>query len=198
MQEAGSSRYKSALHSHVFDKAVKKYRKKELQDGKQRPRPIIQEPGISDDAERSMPHGDQPEDQHAGPSAAHTDNMKPTNARLNEAHEVSRKALEALPGEIVRMSRIFRNHMQFFAAGRADGINPIYEPGDEDEGERGEKLKVPPEMRKLLDELAEMEGINERVKAEILQDQDARKVRAQSSSVARPPLNRQFSRRCSF
>ncbi|KAI0698041.1 hypothetical protein C8T65DRAFT_742946 [Cerioporus squamosus] len=137
LQEAGSSRYKSALHSRTFDKAVRKYRKKQLQEGKQRPRPVIgkQASGVAETATNGSANGHQP---HA--------EAKPTSERLKESQEIAKRTLEALPGE------------------------------DRDaEGETG-NLTIPPEMRKLLDELCDIEGINDRVKGEILQDEDARKT----------------------
>lgn len=163
LQEAGSSRYKSALHSRTFDKAVKKYRKKQLQEGKQRPRPILNKQNAEKPGSTSgSPHGHQA---HAG--------AKPTAERFKESQEISQRALETLPGEVIKMSKQFQESMQFFVAGGADGTNPLQ---DRDaEGENGD-LRIPPEMRTLLDELCNMETINERVKSEILQDEDARKT----------------------
>lgn len=164
LQEAGSSRYKSALHSRTFDKAVKKYRKKQLQEGKQRPRPIIdkQSSAVAEKSTNGSANG------HHSQAEA-----KPTVERFKEAQAISQRALETLPGEVIRMSKQFEEFMQFFVAGGADGTNPLE---DRDAGGESGDLRIPPDMRKLLDELCDMESINDRVKGEILQDEDARKV----------------------
>nr|VWO95966.1 Pyochelin biosynthesis protein PchD [Ganoderma boninense] len=61
--------------------------------------------------------------------------------------------------------------MSFFVSGSPGEIEGLVEAGV-DIG----TVKVPPDMRKLLDELADIEGISERLKSEILQDEDARKT----------------------
>ncbi|RPD57007.1 hypothetical protein L226DRAFT_491051 [Lentinus tigrinus ALCF2SS1-7] len=164
LQEGGSSRYKSALHSRTFDNAVTKYRKNQLQEGKQRPRPVLNRPSTTgaEKPANGSANGHQP---HAEPKAI--------GERLKESQEISQRALETLPGEIIRMSREFHDYMQFLVSGRADSTNPL-EGGDAD-GENG-NLRIPPDMRNLLDELCNMEGINDRVRGEILQDEDARKT----------------------
>ncbi|RDX54769.1 hypothetical protein OH76DRAFT_995744 [Lentinus brumalis] len=164
LQEAGSSRYRSALHSRTFDKAVRKYRKKQIQEGKQRPRPIIGQraSGIAEHATSGSANGHHPHD-----------DVNSTVERLKESQEISKKALEALPGEVIKVSKQFHDYMQFFVAGGADGTNLLEER--DAEGENG-NLAIPPEMGKLLDELCDIEGINDRVKGEILQDEDARKT----------------------
>ncbi|KAI0336716.1 hypothetical protein GY45DRAFT_1315333 [Cubamyces sp. BRFM 1775] len=180
LQEASSSRYKSALHSRVFDKAVKKYRKRQLQEPKQRPRPVLgQQQGHqrpSADAETSHNAQEDSTSDHTAlgtRNPSDTGNPRPTAERYKESQEIAQRALEALPGEIVRGARLFQEYMQYFVSGSAEGSNPL-EDGD---GEDANGVpKVPPDMKKLLDELAEMEHINERVKIEILEDEDARKT----------------------
>ncbi|KAH9887203.1 hypothetical protein C8Q73DRAFT_255695 [Cubamyces lactineus] len=179
LQEASSSRYKSALHSRVFDKAVKKYRKRQLQETKQRPRPVVgqqqqQRSGAgaqTSDKTREDSRPDHPASGSRNPSDVA--DTRQTAERYKESQEIAQRALEALPGEIVRGARLFQEYMQFFVSGSAEGTNPL-EDGD---GEDANGVpKVPPDMKKLLDELAEMEHINERVKIEILEDEDARKT----------------------
>ncbi|EJF63876.1 hypothetical protein DICSQDRAFT_102012 [Dichomitus squalens LYAD-421 SS1] len=156
LQEAGSYRYKNALHSRVFDNAVKNYRKrlKQTQDSK-RNRMNSKNTG-------------------AGPGGVRTAGLqqqnKPTFVRLREADKQARRALEALPNEIIRSARTLHDYMEFFVSG-VDGLDTI-EEGDVASG----TPNIPPDMTKLLDELGDMEGINPRLKAEILQDEDARKT----------------------
>lgn len=218
LQEAGSSRYKSALHSQVFDKAVKKYRKKQLQKGKTRPRPLVDGPverkNRSNDERERIEDEDGAGSASGGPSQGHRhprkestsaphhgSNVKSTAERHKEAQDVARKALEALPAQIVQTSRAFHSHMQFFVSGHTPADGDPEAVGDspgEGAGDIGvgTNLNIPPDMRKLLDELAEMEGINERVKREILQDDDARKVRriASCSSAASSPGSYSYMR----
>ncbi|KAI0827166.1 hypothetical protein BC628DRAFT_1409942 [Trametes gibbosa] len=162
IQEAGSSRYKNALHSHVFDKAVKKYRKRQLQEGKQRPRPVMS-------GERSSSHR-QEVPRANGVLDAHlchgSDDARTVSEQLQKSQEIAQRALEALPGEIVRGARIFEEYIHFFVSGAADGASPFEDRANDD---THGMTNIPPDMRKLLDELAEIENINER-------DVDARKV----------------------
>ncbi|KAI0674561.1 hypothetical protein C8Q78DRAFT_1015567 [Trametes maxima] len=171
VQEASSSRYKSALHSQVFDKAVKKYRKRQLQEAKQRPRSVTAQHGHRDNTNLAHENSN-----HHILSSHHTSEhtgTRSTEERLKASQETTQHVLEMLPGEIVRGARTFQDYMQFFVSGAADGVNPFDERDADDSSGMS---KIPPDMKKLLDELAEMEHINERVKAEILQDEDARKT----------------------
>ncbi|KAI0371282.1 hypothetical protein BV20DRAFT_1112654 [Pilatotrama ljubarskyi] len=172
LQEASSSRYKSALHSRVFDKAVKKYRKRQLQESKHRPRPVV----AARTQNGGAPTQDKPSSQ--GPKSSEQQpngqaNTRQIEERLKQSQEIAQHILEALPEEIVRGARTFEEYMQFFVSGAVDGANPFDDRGAEDPNGMP---TVPPDMKKLLDELAEMEHINERVKSEILQDEDARKT----------------------
>ena len=93
--------------------------------------------------------------------------------RLQEAQEKSQRALELLPCDVVRNAKTFRDYIDFFVSGSSGEIEGMAEAGI-DIG----AVKLPPDMRKLLDELGDIEGISERLKSEILQDDDARKVRS--------------------
>ncbi|KAH9941150.1 uncharacterized protein BXZ73DRAFT_41985 [Epithele typhae] len=162
IQEAGSSRYKSALHSHVLEKAVVQYRKKSLQESKR-------------------PH---PEDRTKQATSS-TSAKKSHHDRLRERETVAQQALETLPHEIVIMAATFGDLMRFSHNGGKG--NSLIEKRDEDTAERGEacagegrsasgKLKVPREMRALLDELGQLQDMNGRVRGEILQDEESRKT----------------------
>ncbi|KAI8986686.1 hypothetical protein BD414DRAFT_486759 [Trametes punicea] len=185
LQEASSSRYKSALHSRVFDKAVKKYRKRHLQESKQRPRPLIDPQGSSGSGVReqnsSRPrrssHGNRPTGSAQNPG--NRADATRIEERLKDSQETARRILETLPGEIVRGARTFQEYMQYFVS---SGSDVTYDEGNEEDATG--RTQVPPGMKKLLDELAEMEYINERVKTEILQDEDARKKLVTSAERA--------------
>ena len=98
---------------------------------------------------------------------------KPSAVRLREAQEQTQRALELLPGDIIRNAKTFRDYIDFFGSGAPGEIEGLAEGGGVDIG----VPKMPPDMKKLLDDLGEMEDISSRLKSEILQDDDARKVR---------------------
>ncbi len=133
----------------MFDKAVKNYRKNNKQ--------------ILD-----VRHPLSALDKNPGRLRSPT---KPNAVRLREAQETTQRALEQLPCDVVRNAKTFRDYMNFFVSGAPEEIEGMTEAGV-DIG----TPKVPPDMRKLLDELGDIEGISERLKSEILQDDDARKV----------------------
>ena len=95
LQEAGSSRYKSALHSRVFDKAVKNYRNsnKQVLDVKHPLTALHKNPG---------------------PLRCAT---KTNIVRLQEAQEKTQRELELLPCDVVRNAKTFRDYMSFFVSG---------------------------------------------------------------------------------
>lgn len=90
VEEAGSSKYKNALHSKSFDAAVKKYRMHENRETEviaARARPQI-----------PKTHSD----------ASLQDAAAAANAAVQEE-------LERLPNEIMKQARIFHSHMQYIA-----------------------------------------------------------------------------------
>ncbi|OBZ77638.1 Outward-rectifier potassium channel TOK1 [Grifola frondosa] len=171
LQEAGSSRYKRALHSEVFDNAVKKYRKRQAQEAaKARPRSHLQDLRSSA-APKSAPgpHGAPNADgsQRHDLSALYPA-IRATKARVEESRGLAQRALETLPDEIISNAKVFHDYIQYFAGEVANKL-PDMELADE-----RRSADVPEELRKLLDDIAKMEGISERVKGEIFQDTDAR------------------------
>lgn len=90
IEEAGSSRYKNALHYKTFDSAVKKFREREDAETKKL-------------AARNTPQAPR----------AHSNSSLPD--ATESAQEVARQELEKLPTEIIRQVRTFHDHMQFFA-----------------------------------------------------------------------------------
>lgn len=163
IEDAGSSRYKDAMHSRAFDKAVAKYRKKAALQSTKVPRAEFNIQRASNAGQMMVEDGSA-RDPEPDPSA-----LESTAARLEEARAVARRQLEALPIEIVRRARTFHDYMQYFAGGH--DINDSDLPGE------GPQTNVPDELKKLLDEIVKSEGIGDRVKREILQDEDAKHVR---------------------
>lgn len=70
--------------------------------------------------------------------------------------------LERLPHEILQHTTTLREHIQYFVVQR---------------GSTAHRDKVPHTVQRLLDEISGEEQLGEQIKAEILQDEDARQVR---------------------
>ncbi|CAK5272536.1 unnamed protein product [Mycena citricolor] len=80
-----------------------------------------------------------------------------------ELHQRAQVQLEALPHKILNEAKTFHEHVSYFV-----GLGPNGKPGV-DVGD-----ELPPGLQKLMDEITGAEKLGERVKREILQDEDAR------------------------
>ncbi|KAJ3544488.1 hypothetical protein NM688_g5739 [Phlebia brevispora] len=89
IEEAGSSRYKQALHSKSFDNAVKKYRKRETEITNQL-------------ASQIKPH----------PQRMHSDSS--IDAAIQAAQVSVQRELESLPNQVIHHTRTFFDHMRYF------------------------------------------------------------------------------------
>ena len=98
---------------------------------------------------------------------------------IDAVREVAQRDLECLPAEIIHQARMFHEHMQFYVK-HGHGIG---DPEDKSRPAEERKKRVPQELKVLLDEIAKLEGIGERGKREILQDEDARNVSARSITL---------------
>lgn len=90
---------------------------------------------------------------------------------LHSAKEAAQRELEGLPRQIIQQARTFHDHVHFFVNSGA---------GVAEEAATQKNTTVPKELRELLDELAEVEDLGERVKQEIMEDDDTRNVRTLS------------------
>jgi len=84
----------------------------------------------------------------------------PTKVRpltLEESSTRAQKSLESLPIQTLEQARVFHRHIQYFVQ---------TEPGGD----------VPPDLKIMLDDISRAQKLDERVKDEILQDEDARNV----------------------
>ncbi|KAI0074973.1 voltage-gated potassium channel [Panus rudis PR-1116 ss-1] len=159
LQEAGSSKYKSAFHFRMFDNAVRKYRKRENEETARIAKERIRKPG-------RLTSNVQSSDDPAGQDLQQT---------VEIAKQKAQGELEKLPGEIIRQAQNFHEHMQYFVNNAEDPqsvYDQTYTPGEE----TSEGSRIPSELKALLDEIAELEGIGARAKREILQDEDAKKT----------------------
>lgn len=149
IEEVGSSRYRSALHSKTFDSAVKKFRERENAEAKR----------LSTKTTPRVPR-------------AHSDSS--LDDALHSAKEAAQRELEGLPRQIIQQARTFHDHVHFFVNSGA---------GVAEEAATQKNTTVPKELRELLDELAEVEDLGERVKQEIMEDDDTRNVSTSSPRI---------------
>jgi potassium channel subfamily K len=91
--------------------------------------------------------------------------LAPTHANRSHHHDPTVRVqhhLEHLPIEILRHAQTFHDHVQYFIGpGRA---------GKED------IMKMPEGLRRLLSDVTDTERIEEGIREEIMQDDDARQV----------------------
>lgn len=154
--DAFSSRYKSALRTHAFDKAVKRYRKKKhLAHSRQQKQ-----------RQREQPH----------PRAA----SAPEPARSESQQRRRALAqLEALPHEILGHARELDERARYFsAAARAE---PAGRTRDEEEGAAegtalGLAAGLPLSLARLVEDVMEVGELAERVKGGMAQDAEMRQV----------------------
>ncbi|KAI0945627.1 hypothetical protein AcW1_001803 [Taiwanofungus camphoratus] len=172
IQEAGSNRYKSVLHSRVFDKAVERYRKTESREAAKVPR--IAETHLHrttsniNKSERARKEHRNGNLNASGGPASGQSSATVTSTRLKRSQEIAQRELEILPGEILRQARTFHDYIQYFMNTIGSDYEDVNLPGEE--GRRN----VPAELKKLLDDILEVEGVGERVKREILQDDESK------------------------
>ncbi|KAJ6600011.1 hypothetical protein DFH09DRAFT_628154 [Mycena vulgaris] len=141
ISEAFSSKYHSALHAGVFERAVKRYR--------ERARAIAEKARRGKNKLLAPVH-------HAPLSAHHS-----TEDMMKEAHTHTQTQLEALPHKILADAKMFHEHLSYFVG-----------PGNKVTVDSGDQL--PPGLQQLMNEITGAEKLGERIKREILQDEDAR------------------------
>ncbi|KAG8954859.1 hypothetical protein FRC04_010342 [Tulasnella sp. 424] len=146
LSEAYSSQYKSALQKGSFHKAIKSFEGKEAQRGK------------SPDNEKSPR-----ESIHlAHEEAKHEIELENAQSPSDLAQKIldsTRRQLDVIPLNVITHAKTFHDHVRYFAN------HPQYphEP-------------PPTSLTDLLDEIAESEKMDERMKEELLGDEEARKA----------------------
>ncbi|KAJ7484324.1 hypothetical protein FB451DRAFT_81760 [Mycena latifolia] len=143
ISEAFSSKYHSALHAGVFERAVKRYRERAR--------------AIAEKARRGKNKLFSPLSSHPPPLASH----QSAEDVLKEVHSRTQTQLEALPHKILADAKTFHEHLSYFVG-----------PGNKVTVDSGEQL--PPGLQQLMNEITGAEKLGERIKREILQDEDAR------------------------
>ncbi|KAJ7150894.1 hypothetical protein C8R43DRAFT_887165 [Mycena crocata] len=139
ISEAFSSKYHSALHAGVFQRAVKRYRERA----------------------RTLARGKNKLLSPTSPRRPPLSGHQSAEDVLNEMHARTQTQLEALPHKILADARTFHEHLSYFVG-----------PGNKMTVDSGEEL--PPGLQQLMNEITGAEKLGERIKREILQDEDAR------------------------
>ena len=81
----------------------------------------------------------------------------------DDERDTAREALEKLPGELLLLARTFHEHMSYFQSFGSQAGSHITSP--------------PRQVTQLLDEIAESDKMDPRLKKEILKDEESKKVR---------------------
>ena len=108
---------------------------------------------------------------------SHPAQLSMTNAGpsgIQESNERAQKQLEELPGQILRLSRTIYQHIEYFTH-RQTEIEAEYGLSDQN--------SMPADLKDLLDDFARARNFGNKVKIEILQDEDARNVCLPYSSI---------------
>lgn len=166
--DAFSSKYRHVAHNKkTFDRAVSRYR--QGQDKSTRPdtwgkheRPLSQflQANLAKMSSQPARHLSTPQ----------------TELTLAEADECLRARIEPLPEIVLREVLKFREHTRFFfiASGHADALSLPPDPRGKNGISFPQENVVPEELKKLLDEIAQEEGFDERLKQEAWDDEHAR------------------------
>ncbi|KAJ8489369.1 hypothetical protein ONZ45_g13608 [Pleurotus djamor] len=161
VSEAYTYRYKTMLRSRPFQKAVKRYR---AEKARHKPPPFGQErpTGLGEGIQECLGRSDQ---KHANEdelnNSIRAEAMR--EKRGNKDQDVQAR-LEALPKLILEHTKVFQEHVRYFT-GNGRG-----------KGNGGEGDRVPEGVRALVDNIAGTEKLGERMKSEMLQDDDSRQT----------------------
>jgi potassium channel subfamily K, other eukaryote len=164
VSDAFSSRYKNALHIGVFDRAVKRYRK----------RRIAQELANKPRNRPTTDHSQAAEKPDLKPELQATQLQRSTSQARRNAETL----LEALPREILGHARSFHEHVRYVMS-QPSG------PGDRNRRGRSGSVAddIPDGLKRLLDDIANTEKMSDNMKREILEDEEARNVSIRLSWV---------------
>ncbi|KAG6857041.1 hypothetical protein H0H87_010395 [Tephrocybe sp. NHM501043] len=167
LSEAYSSRYKSIFASNLVTQTVKRYQQRARDVAHQRRRsqsiPITIVPAQGPDTGTT----------YVQPFSPVTASTLAPPIPLNEALSDSQKKvaghLEALPAQVLQHARTFGEEVQYL----------IEQDVAITQGQDG----VPEGLKKLMDDVAGMEKLGEKIKEEILGDPDARHVSIDSAMI---------------
>ncbi|KAI9444156.1 voltage-gated potassium channel [Lactarius indigo] len=168
LTDAFSSKYRHVAHNKkTFDRAVSRYR--QGQDKSTRP--------------DAFGKGEQPLSQFLHANLAKMSSSRPARTStpqpgltLAEADECLRARIEPLPAIVLKEVLKFREHTRFFfiASGHVDALCLPPDPRGKSGISFPQENVVPEGLKNLLDEIAQEEGFDERLKQEAWDDEHAR------------------------
>ncbi|KAI9462782.1 voltage-gated potassium channel [Lactarius psammicola] len=172
LTDAFSSKYRRVAHSKkTFDRAVTRYRQG-------------QDKSTRRDTGEKRAMGEQPLSQILQTNLAKMSSSQPARLvsspqpglTLSEADECLRARIEPLPAIVLKEVLKFREHTRYFfiASGHADALCLPPDPRGKSGVSFPQENAVPEELKKLLDEIAQEEGFDERLKQEAWDDEHAR------------------------
>ncbi|KAH9059577.1 hypothetical protein EDB87DRAFT_1684649 [Lactarius vividus] len=167
LTDAFSSKYRRVAHNKkTFDRAVSRYRqgqdKSTRHDTWKSERPLTQFLQANLAKMSSQP--------------ARLLSTPQPELTLAEADECLRARIEPLPAIVLKEVLKFREHTRFFfiASGHADALTLPPDPRGKNGISFPQENVVPEGLKKLLDEIAQEEGFDERLKREAWDDEHAR------------------------
>lgn len=170
LSDAFSSKYHNVTHKKkTFDRAVNRYRQGQNQRST---------------VEKCAKPGERPIKEILQANLAKiSSEQRPclpasqSSLTLAEADACLRARMEPLPTMILKEVLKFREHTRYFfiAGGHADALSPPDAGGKSGISFPNDNA-VPEELKKLLDEVAQEEGFDERLKQEVWDDEHARNV----------------------
>ncbi|KAH9032715.1 hypothetical protein EDB84DRAFT_1270536 [Lactarius hengduanensis] len=168
LTDAFSSKYRRVAHNKkTFDRAVSRYR--QGQDKSTRP-------DTWGKRERPLSQFLQANLAKMSSQPARLLSTPQPKLTLAEADECLRERIEPLPEIVLKEVLKFREHTRFFfiASGHADALSLPPDPRGKNGISFPQENVVPEELKKLLDEIAQEEGFDERLKQEAWDDEHAR------------------------
>jgi potassium channel subfamily K, other eukaryote len=139
LQDAYSSKYKSALYSGVFEHAVKSYRR---------------------DAKTNNEKNEQEEERK---ELNIPDVIRPSTVEDSSAR--AQRNLETLPGKVLERARVFHRYIQYLSHSEHGAV-------------------VTTDLKLMLDDISRAEKLDDKMKDEILQDEEAKHVSVGQGLVA--------------
>jgi potassium channel subfamily K len=155
--DAFSNKYKSVFSLHSFDNAVRQYRRRKVTQ-------LTITPSIAPSNQALSGIGLYVTSSPQGSSAALPEPEDPETA--SQRSRLAREHLENLPSEILEQARELEERVQYFAS-----LSQGNERAPEDDG-----MPIPPSLQKLMKDISIIQGVSERVRAEVFGDEEARQT----------------------
>ena len=172
ISDAFSSKYHHVTHkTKTFDRAVTRYRQgQETRRGSVLFCPKLERP-LSEILQSNLAKISSSQRERPLSTSQH-------GLTLTEADACLHAQIEPLPAMILKEVAKFREHTRYFfiASGHADALSLPADPQEKSGISFPGENVVPEELKRLLDEVAQEEGFDERLKQEVWDDEHARNV----------------------